>query len=125
MNRFENMRESAVAEPPALNPRHGFHAAAFLLVLLAAPAYAQLRTSGEFKDSIATPAATKAGATPEDKSIRPFRVHVPESALVDLRQRLAAARLPDRETVTDQSQGGHALTPAVRAACADGPRKHQ
>src|SRR6202042_1590174 len=37
--------------------------------------------------------------------IRPFRVSVPEAALVDLRQRLAATRWPDRETVTDPSQG--------------------
>jgi len=38
-------------------------------------------------------------------AIRPFRVDVPEAALVDLRRRLAATRWPDRETVTDQSQG--------------------
>jgi pimeloyl-ACP methyl ester carboxylesterase len=37
--------------------------------------------------------------------IRPFRVNIPESALVDLRRRLAATRWPDRETVTDRSQG--------------------
>ncbi len=37
--------------------------------------------------------------------VRPFRVEVPEAALVDLRRRLAATRWPDRETVTDQSQG--------------------
>jgi hypothetical protein len=65
----------------------------------------QLRASGEFKDSTATPAPIKASVTPEDKSIRPFRIHVPEAALVDLLQRLAATRLPERETVGDQSQG--------------------
>ncbi len=37
--------------------------------------------------------------------VHPFRVHVPDEALVDLRRRLAATRWPDRETVTDQSQG--------------------
>src|ERR1044071_1377065 len=37
--------------------------------------------------------------------IRPFRFHVPEEALVDLRQRIAATRWPDKETVTDPSQG--------------------
>lgn len=37
--------------------------------------------------------------------IRPFRVAVPEDALVDLRQRVAAMRWPDKETVTDASQG--------------------
>ena len=38
-------------------------------------------------------------------SIRPFRVDIPEEALVDLRNRLAATRLPEQETVTDYSQG--------------------
>jgi pimeloyl-ACP methyl ester carboxylesterase len=40
-----------------------------------------------------------------DSAIRPFHVSVPEEALVDLRQRLAATRWPDKETVNDQSQG--------------------
>ena len=47
-------------------------------------------------------AATSFG---QDTSIRPFRVHVSDAALADLRQRIAATRWPDRETVTDQSQG--------------------
>jgi pimeloyl-ACP methyl ester carboxylesterase len=38
-------------------------------------------------------------------AIRPFRIDVPEEALVDLRRRLAATRWPYRETVIDQSQG--------------------
>jgi hypothetical protein len=38
-------------------------------------------------------------------AIHPFRVDVPEAALVDLRRRLAAIRWPRRETITDQSQG--------------------
>jgi pimeloyl-ACP methyl ester carboxylesterase len=38
-------------------------------------------------------------------AIRPFRVDVPEEQLVDLRRRLLATRWPDRETVSDQSQG--------------------
>jgi hypothetical protein len=37
--------------------------------------------------------------------IRPFRVDVPEADLIDLRQRLAATRWPDPETVDDRSQG--------------------
>ena len=40
-----------------------------------------------------------------DTAIRPFQVHVPEAALVDLRRRITATRWPDRETVNDQSQG--------------------
>ena len=41
----------------------------------------------------------------EDNAIRPFRIHVPQEALVDLRRRIVATRWPDKETVTDQSQG--------------------
>jgi pimeloyl-ACP methyl ester carboxylesterase len=37
--------------------------------------------------------------------VRPFRVSVPDEELVDLRRRIAATRWPDRETVTDRSQG--------------------
>jgi pimeloyl-ACP methyl ester carboxylesterase len=38
-------------------------------------------------------------------AVRPFEVNIPEADLADLRRRLAQTRLPDRETVTDQSQG--------------------
>lgn len=38
-------------------------------------------------------------------AIRPFSVHIPEAALVDLHQRAAATSWPDKETVADQSQG--------------------
>jgi pimeloyl-ACP methyl ester carboxylesterase len=37
--------------------------------------------------------------------IRDFHIDVPEEELVDLRQRIAATRWPERETVEDQSQG--------------------
>jgi pimeloyl-ACP methyl ester carboxylesterase len=43
--------------------------------------------------------------TAADHAIRPFRIDVPEEQLADLRRRLAATRLPDKETVADQSQG--------------------
>ena len=41
----------------------------------------------------------------EDSSIRPFKVQIPQAALVDLRRRIAATRWPDKETVADRSQG--------------------
>jgi pimeloyl-ACP methyl ester carboxylesterase len=37
--------------------------------------------------------------------VRPFQVDVPEEDLVDLRQRIAATRWPERETVADETQG--------------------
>ena len=41
----------------------------------------------------------------QDTAIRPFRVHVSDEALKDLRGRITATRWPDKETVNDQSQG--------------------
>jgi hypothetical protein len=42
----------------------------------------------------------------DDKTaIRPFRVNVPEAELTELRRRINATKWPERETVTDQSQG--------------------
>ena len=41
----------------------------------------------------------------EADAIRPFRIDVPDSALVDLRERIKATRWPDKETVEDDSQG--------------------
>src|SRR4029078_5825814 len=52
--------------------------------------------------AIATPAETAA----EKTVIRPFKVaSVPEAELVDLRRRINATRFPDRENVTDATQG--------------------
>ena len=41
----------------------------------------------------------------EKTAVRPFRVNVPEAELAELRRRINATRWPDRETVTDQTQG--------------------
>jgi pimeloyl-ACP methyl ester carboxylesterase len=60
---------------------------AFALVLLAVPGYA------------------KTGPTVKDDSIRPFSVKIPDAALVDLRRRVAATKWPERELVSDASQG--------------------
>jgi hypothetical protein len=40
-----------------------------------------------------------------DTAVRPFRIHIPEKDLVDLRHRLAATRWPEKETVADATQG--------------------
>ena len=44
-------------------------------------------------------------AVSQGADIRPFKIDTPEAALVDLRKRISATRWPNRETVTDQSQG--------------------
>ena len=41
----------------------------------------------------------------EDSTIRPFQVGFPEAELTELRRRVNATRWPERETVTDDSQG--------------------
>src|SRR5262245_48726848 len=41
----------------------------------------------------------------DQSSIRSFRVNVPEAELTDLRRRINATRWPEREIVTDRSQG--------------------
>ena len=43
--------------------------------------------------------------TADTNAIRRFHVDIPEAALADLRQRLVQTRLPEKETVTDYSQG--------------------
>jgi pimeloyl-ACP methyl ester carboxylesterase len=70
-------------------------------------------TSPTRRDLLATAAAAGAvSLLPEDfaaavdgNTVRPFKINVPEEALVDLRRRIAATRWPDRETVNDPSQG--------------------
>jgi pimeloyl-ACP methyl ester carboxylesterase len=44
-------------------------------------------------------------AAADDSAIRPFKINVSEEAIADLRRRLVATRWPDKETVSDQSQG--------------------
>jgi pimeloyl-ACP methyl ester carboxylesterase len=45
------------------------------------------------------------GGFAEDSTVRPFRAHIPQAAIDDMRQRALATRWPDRETVGDSSQG--------------------
>ena len=74
--------------------------AAIGLCFLAAPVHSQ---TGDIANRYTDPpgSVNRAG----DTSIRPFRVHVPQEALTDLRRRLAATRWPESETVSDRSQG--------------------
>ena len=50
-----------------------------------------------------TEGAQQAGS--DKTAVRPFRVNIPEAELTDLRSRINAAKWPERETVTDDSQG--------------------
>jgi pimeloyl-ACP methyl ester carboxylesterase len=66
-------------------------------MVITAPAYGQAVPASDIQPPVS--------AKNYDTSIRPFHFEVPESQLTDLRQRIAATRWPDRETVTDASQG--------------------
>src|SRR5450631_30873 len=53
-----------------------------------------------------TSATQRGGELAADKSvIRPFRVNVPETELTELRRRINNTKWPERETVTDATQG--------------------
>ena len=49
--------------------------------------------------------AEKVRPLAEAETIKPFRVNVPESELINLRQRIEATRWPEQETVSDHTQG--------------------
>src|SRR5262245_34597717 len=51
------------------------------------------------------PAAASRADTVDSGSIRPFRVEVSHADVEELRQRIKATRWPERETVSDHSQG--------------------
>ena len=74
--------------------------AAGTLGLLGAQSYAQPVPS-----TVAAVTTSQPRIGGEDESIRPFHISFPEATLADLRQRVAATRWPERETVTDRSQG--------------------
>jgi pimeloyl-ACP methyl ester carboxylesterase len=61
-----------------------------IIILFAQPAAAQQPDSSGAKSSDA---------------IRPFHVNMPDEELTDLRRRILATRWPDKETVTDRTQG--------------------
>jgi pimeloyl-ACP methyl ester carboxylesterase len=48
---------------------------------------------------------TSATQAADKNAIRPFHVNVPEAELTELRRRINATKWPERETVTDPSQG--------------------
>jgi pimeloyl-ACP methyl ester carboxylesterase len=48
---------------------------------------------------------TKLFAQGSSDAIRPFKIHVTDEAIADLRRRIVATRWPDKETVADDSQG--------------------
>jgi pimeloyl-ACP methyl ester carboxylesterase len=89
----------ALAIPPVRFSGFAIIAASCMLgvFVIAAPSYGQAVPASD----VLPPVSAQA----DDTSIRPFHIDIPDSQLIDLRQRIAATRWPDRETVTDASQG--------------------
>ena len=65
------------------------------------PIMTQLKT---MDTAAAAPTPASPAAVGED-AIRPFRAHISDADLADLRRRLTATRWPDKETVANASQG--------------------
>src|SRR5215212_4339389 len=92
-------------------------AGALSLFLLVTPSYAQASSAFNVQvPGTATPkkltevsstktVIAKPSTATEDESIRPFSFNASEEALADLRRRILATRWPEKETVSDQSQG--------------------
>src|SRR5688572_15394436 len=55
--------------------------------------------------SAGSPPPSKVSSAADDTAIRPFRVSIPDAKLSELRRRILATQWPEKETVTDDSQG--------------------
>jgi pimeloyl-ACP methyl ester carboxylesterase len=81
----------------------------FLATSAAASALSTLPGRLSAADDVISSQPSNRGRSPmaatDDTAIRPFRINVPQEALVDLRRRITATRWPEKETVADQSQG--------------------
>jgi pimeloyl-ACP methyl ester carboxylesterase len=86
-------------------------ASALGLLLLASPGYAQTVAAATKERTMSTqvqhptPTTVQSRAMGEDTTLRPFQFHAKEEALVALRRRIQATQWPEKETVTDDSQG--------------------
>lgn len=101
LEKAQHTVKSRITRALSLLPRFFFVLLA-AAVSLASSAAVLAQQSAQTDTPASGAAKTLAG---EGESIRPFRVHVPQEALDDLRRRIAATRWPDKETVTDASQG--------------------
>src|SRR5512143_44040 len=98
MTRFD---ETGDTVPPSAAPSEaswrGWVAISVVAGALGLASFA--KASGAGSSATAPPEASRGDA------IRPFRVHVPEKAVSDLKRRIRETRWPDKETVADASQG--------------------
>src|SRR5579863_2474431 len=98
---MENELENKAGSTAPFSSRRQFIRAAAITggagLLAAGPLPIAAQQSARKAPLLVLPAATE--------EVKSFEVHVPPAALDDLKRRLAAARWPDTEPVTDWSQG--------------------
>ena len=98
-------------------------AGAASIVMLATPGFAQSTTTNTSSKEqtmslqkhnakaqtadpvVASMAAAKTQTPATESAIRPFTVNIPETAVADMKRRIAATNWPEKETVNDNSQG--------------------
>jgi pimeloyl-ACP methyl ester carboxylesterase len=86
--------------------RRGFLARSIGALSVAAfPAGAQSMTTSTGDPMTETISPQRNQRAADKDAIRPFRVSVPEAQLVEMRRRIKATKWPEKETVTDASQG--------------------
>src|SRR5258708_28590524 len=106
---MKNDLENRTGAPAPLSSRRQFIRTASITggagLLSAGPVPLRAQESAKNASLLVLPAATK--------DVAPFKVQVPRAALDDLKRRLATARWPDKEPVTDWSQG--VPLPKIRA----------
>ncbi len=96
----DDLEHRAEAVVPVISRRNFIGAAAAAGVASIVPAgLGSLSSKGSAMkvEQFVLPTATK--------DVTPFKIHVPQAALDDLKKKLADARWPDKETVADWSQG--------------------
>jgi pimeloyl-ACP methyl ester carboxylesterase len=76
----------------------------FGIALLAVVGHAQTARANS-QAAFSNPLPAKPASATEDESARPFHINIPEEQLADLRRRIAATRWPERELVSDATQG--------------------
>ncbi len=85
--------------------RHETVALVGAITILLSTAAVRAETTSPTPSGVETVAQVSVSSNPGDTVIRPFQVHVPDEVLADLRRRIATTKWPQRETVTDASQG--------------------
>lgn len=85
--------------------RHATSALAGAIALVLSAAAVRAETTSSAPSGVESVAQASVSSSPGDTSIRPFGIHVSDEALADLRRRIATTKWPQRETVTDASQG--------------------